>query len=248
MKKLTCGMLMAGIMVTGASAHAELVINELMQSNIDCIMDDLKEFPDSWVELYNAGTESVNLSDYALSVSSKEKKAYKLPSRTVAPGQYVVVYCDKEEKDLHASFRLESGKDGELYLWKNGTVIEQYTGMKKMPAPNVSYGRETDGSDTWGYQLTPTPGKTNCGRITKEVLGDPVFSKAGHVAKTTFALELSLPEDATAGTQIRYTLDGSEPTPESTLYTGPFDPAGAKQVRARLFAAPARSVTSILYL
>ena len=48
--------------------------------------------------------------------------------------------------------------------------------------------------------------------------------------------------------EIRYTLDGSEPTPESTLYTGPFDPAGAKQVRARLFAAPARSVTSILYL
>ena len=31
----------------------KLVINELMQSNIDCIMDDLHEFPDSWVELYN---------------------------------------------------------------------------------------------------------------------------------------------------------------------------------------------------
>ena len=26
-----------------------LVINELMQSNIECIMDDIKEFPDSWV-------------------------------------------------------------------------------------------------------------------------------------------------------------------------------------------------------
>lgn len=116
MKRLTCGMLMAGIMVTGATAHAELIINELMQRNIDCIMDDLKEFTDSWVELYNAGNESVNLSDYALSISSKEKKSYKLPSRTVTSGQYVVVYCDKEEKDLHASFRLESGNDGELYL------------------------------------------------------------------------------------------------------------------------------------
>ena len=42
MKRLTCGFLLAGIMVTGAAAHAELVINELMQSNIDCIMDDLK--------------------------------------------------------------------------------------------------------------------------------------------------------------------------------------------------------------
>ena len=28
-------------------ANAQLVINEIMQSNIDCIMDDLNEFPDS---------------------------------------------------------------------------------------------------------------------------------------------------------------------------------------------------------
>ncbi len=237
---------MAGIMVTGATAHAELIINELMQSNIDCIMDDLKEFPDSWVELYNAGSESVNLSDYALSVSPKEKKAYKLPSRTVSPGQYVVVYCDKEEKGLHASFRLESGKDGELYLWKNGTVIEQYAGMKKMPAPNVAYGRETDGSDNWGYQLAPTPGRSNCGKTSNEILGDPVFSKAGHVAKTSFALELTLPDDAPASTQIRYTLDGTEPNANSTLYTGALAINNTRTVRAALFkdgAITPRSVT-----
>lgn len=247
MKRLNCGLLMAGLAVTGATAHAELIINELMQSNIDCIMDDLKEFPDSWVELYNAGSESVNLSDYALSVSPKEKKAYKLPSRTVSPGQYVVVYCDKEEKDLHASFRLESGKDGELYLWKNGTIIEQYTGMKKMPAPNVAYGRETDGADTWGYQLTPTPGRSNCGKTSNEILGDPVFSKAGHVAKTSFSLELTLPDDAPAGTQIRYTLDGTEPTVNSTLYTKTLAIDDTKTVRAALFkdgAITPRSVTN----
>lgn len=247
MKRLNCGLLMAGLAVTGATAHAELIINELMQSNIDCIMDDLKEFPDSWVELYNAGSESVNLSDYALSVSPKEEKAYKLPSRTVSPGQYVVVYCDKEEKDLHASFRLESGKDGELYLWKNGTIIEQYTGMKKMPAPNVAYGRETDGADTWGYQLTPTPGRSNCGKTSNEILGDPVFSKAGHVAKTSFALELTLPDDAPAGTQIRYTLDGTEPTVNSTLYTKTLAIDDTKTVRAALFkdgAITPRSVTN----
>lgn len=247
MKRLNCGLLMAGLAVTGATAHAELIINELMQSNIDCIMDDLKEFPDSWVELYNAGSESVNLSDYALSVSPKEKKAYKLPSRTVSPGQYVVVYCDKEEKDLHASFRLESGKDGELYLWKNGIIIEQYTGMKKMPAPNVAYGRETDGADTWGYQLTPTPGRSNCGKTSNEILGDPVFSKAGHVAKTSFALELTLPDDAPAGTQIRYTLDGTEPTVNSTLYTKTLAIDDTKTVRAALFkdgAITPRSVTN----
>ena len=55
----------ACLLVTATTeAHAQLVINELMQSNIDCVMDDLNEFPDSWVELYNSGTTPVNLRDY----------------------------------------------------------------------------------------------------------------------------------------------------------------------------------------
>ena len=44
----------------------KLVINELMQSNIDCIMDDLHEFPDSWVELYNNSDEAIDLKDYQI--------------------------------------------------------------------------------------------------------------------------------------------------------------------------------------
>lgn len=77
-------------------AGAQLVINELMQSNIDCIMDDLNEFPDSWVELYNAGSAYESLSDYKLGNKEKASKAYALPARQVAPGQYVIIYCDKE--------------------------------------------------------------------------------------------------------------------------------------------------------
>ena len=44
------------------SLRAQVVINELMQSNVDCIMDDLDDFPDSWVELYNTGDKVVDLS------------------------------------------------------------------------------------------------------------------------------------------------------------------------------------------
>ena len=41
--------ILAGLFAFGTSVQAQVVINELMQSNIDCIMDDLVEFPDSWV-------------------------------------------------------------------------------------------------------------------------------------------------------------------------------------------------------
>lgn len=52
--------------------------------------------------------------------------------------------------------------------------------------------------------------------------------------------------------EIRYTLDGTDPTLDSPLYTGPLSlgPTGSlRQIRARLFSGPyARSVVSILYL
>ena len=57
--------LLMSLAILGLStqAKAQLVINEIMQSNIDGIMDDLNEFPDSWVELYNSGDAPVNLAD-----------------------------------------------------------------------------------------------------------------------------------------------------------------------------------------
>ena len=66
MNKIRNLLTIAVLTVVAAQTRAQLVINELMQSNIDCIMDDLNEFPDSWVELYNAGAEPVNLGDYKI--------------------------------------------------------------------------------------------------------------------------------------------------------------------------------------
>ena len=74
---------------------AQLVINELMQSNIDCVMDDLKEFPDSWVELYNPTSQTIDLKGYKLGISDNVAEAYALPSQAIEPGQYVLIYCDK---------------------------------------------------------------------------------------------------------------------------------------------------------
>lgn len=53
---------------------------------------------------------------------------------------------------------------------------------------------------------------------------------------------------ASVGAEVRYTLDGSEPTAQSALYTDPVSVTGAKQVRAAAYIGKRRSVTSILYL
>ena len=206
-----------------------LVINEIMQSNIECTMDDIKEFPDSWVELYNPTDAAINLKDYKISNKNKEKKAWKLPNMTVAAHGYVLVYCDKEGKEdnrLHADFRLESGKGCTVYLFTNQEVVDSLPAdMKKMPAPDIAFGRKTDGADEWGYQLTATPGEANCGNIceAKHILGAPVFSEQGRVssANSSVSLTLSLPEDAPEGAYIVYTTDGREPQPSDAAAEQP---------------------------
>ncbi len=220
-------------------SEAQVVINEFMQSNIDCIMDDLNDFPDSWVELYNAGSAPVDMSEFSIGTSIKANKAYKLPKQTLNANDYVLVYCDKEEKSWHTSFRLESGKDCAIYLFRGSEIEDSIpSGLKKQPAPNIAYGRKTDASDEWGYMAVPTPKAANCGTTYSKILGNPVFSIPGMVYadKTKpLTLEISLPEGSPEGTVIRYTTDGKEPTEASKRYTAPISFSTTTVVRAKLF-------------
>ena len=90
-KLLTAFVLATSVASPVSTAHAQLIINELMQSNIDCIMDVINEFPDSWVELYNSGTTAVNLNAYSISDEDDPKNAWALPDKTIQPGSYVIV-------------------------------------------------------------------------------------------------------------------------------------------------------------
>ena len=236
------------LLAVAMPGHAQLVINEIMQSNVECIMDDIKEFPDSWVELYNPTDADINLKDYKIGTKLKESKAWQLPEKNVAAKGFVIIYCDKEGKEdnrLHADFRLESGKGCVVYLFTNKEIVDSLPyvdgkPMVKMPAPDVAFGRKTDGANEWGYQLTPTPGKANTGEIckAKQILGAPVFSEPGRVVnygQKSVSVELSLPEGAPEGAYITYTTDGSEPTATGKKYTEAFHITKSTAIRAKVF-------------
>lgn len=243
------------------SAQAQVVINELMQSNIDCIMDDINEFPDSWVELYNTGDEAINLKDYKLGLTDNPAEAFALSSFTLNPKAYKLVYCDKYDgkRVYHAPFRLESGKDGSVYLFKGDEIVDKVEKMKKQPAPNVAYGRKTDGAEKWGYQLEPTPEKANTGKTcTKDdILKEPIFSIPGQVFETSGSVDLvlSVPEGSPEGTKIMYTTDGSEPALDSKSskeFTGTaLKITSSRVVRAKLFCdgylSPRSSAQSYIF-
>ena len=270
------------------AAQSQLIINELMQSNIDCCMDDQNDFPDSWVELYNPSDAPVSLAHYKIGTKidkdNKPVKAWQLPNNVSVPAKgYQLIYCDKSydklvedlsfkkilegglqdaEKEtlrLHTNFRLESGKGCVVYLFKDGVYDAQASmadSLKKQPAPNIAYGRETDGSGKWGYELTPTPEGANMGGVVdiKQILGAPVFSDSGFVKTTVTPFELTLtkPKKTPEGAQIYFTTNGKEPTTNDYLYTGPLYIDHTTVIRAKLFCdgylSPISSTQSYIFL
>ena len=238
MKKLFTAML---LVMTTMLANAQLVINELMQSNVECVRDDLNEFPDSWVELYNPTGDPISLGSYKIGTKNKADKAWALPSNiTVSAGGYVIIYCDKEGLEnnrLHTDFRLDSDKEGSLYLFEGSTIVSSVVGIPVMPAPDIAYGRDASGN--WGYELTSTPRAANAGDVVAadHILGAPDFDVPGQVfeGSSSFELHLLKPDGAPEGTVIRYTEDGSEPTATSALYDDHIDITGTKVIRAKLF-------------
>lgn len=196
----------------GGERH--LMFNEVMQSNIDYLMVD-RDFPDSWVELYNPTDADIRIDGMQIGEHEDGRNAYTFADTgaVVPAGGHLVIYCDKENRGLHTSFRIDSGK-ASLYLFDpTGSIIDALS-LPKMPAANVAYGRITDGAEKWQYEVEPTAGSANASVGAASVLPAPEFSVAGGVCSEAFCLTLSMPTavNLPADTRLFYTLDGSEPT------------------------------------
>ncbi len=67
-------------------AYAQnVVINEFMASNGSTIADEDGDYPD-WIELYNAGSEPVNLEGWGLTDDTDNLFRWIFPDITIAPG------------------------------------------------------------------------------------------------------------------------------------------------------------------
>lgn len=96
-------------------------ISELMASNKSSLCDDRGLFPD-WVELYNYGSESAQLSGCSL---SDGKNTWRFGEYSMAPGEYLLIFCDSEGGDgLYADFSLSAAGEELSLSSPLGTVID----------------------------------------------------------------------------------------------------------------------------
>ena len=73
-------------------ANAQVVINEICPSNINIIQNSNGKY-DDWIELYNSGGSSVNLSGYGLTDDNTKPYRFTFPSYTLGAGSRILVFA-----------------------------------------------------------------------------------------------------------------------------------------------------------
>ena len=200
-----------------------LMISELMSANASYVKGPYGDTWD-WIELYNGGSEKVNLKDYTFSVDPDRLNAHRLPDKLLAPGEYcVILLSDKYDSYPKGYLRLPetlSSKGESAYLSRGGEVVD-YVIVPALPT-DISYGRATDHKAF--SCLLPTPGTANGEKAS--ISENPVATIAQG------AYEKNIQVTLTGKGNVYYTLDCTEPTADAALYTGPISLTKTTVIRA----------------
>ncbi|MCU0612755.1 MAG: CotH kinase family protein [Candidatus Eisenbacteria bacterium] len=227
-----------------------LFINEFLADNESVSQDEMGEYED-WVEIFNPGTEPVPLGGLFLTDDLSATTKWAFPETTVAPGGFLVIWCDGEDDGpLHAAFKLDAdGEELGLFgrISAGNTLIDSH--LFGAQAPDISEGRRPDGSETWvGFSwgsrcrhpgpptMTPPrrmgrfPPATPCFPPTPIPSPTPPRSPSSPPCRGGFAWGYTRPRGR-----------GSPPSPTRSLRPGP--PARSGTDAARMAAGSAREST-----
>jgi hypothetical protein len=209
-----------------------VVINEFLAANVSTngLRDEDGDLSD-WIELYNRGVTPVNLGGWSLTDDPSQPGLWLFPTVSLGPEQYLLVFASGKDRsptnggNLHTSFKLSTS--GQYLGLFNANfpceIATQFLPAYPEQRPNISYGLY---NDVFCYLTNPSPLAANSGPASfSGFAGDPRASVQSGLFNRPFSLTLITP---TPGASIRYTLDGSEPTPtHGLLCTGPITVAGS---------------------
>lgn len=226
LKKLiaVCGAIVMGLnlvsaeSLTSSAESSGIVINEICAKNTSFAAADGNFY--DWIELYNSTADTINISGYGLSDSQKNPYKFTFPDNTVINGgERLIIFCDSKVTGLNGQFVAPMGlsTNGETITLTNKDGVTVDTVTFGVMEADVTYGRVPDGSDEFAFMnMTPDAPNEKKDVITVDV-PEPVFSQQSGFYDSSFSLSITVPQ----GTKVYYTLDGSTPTTESTVYSSP---------------------------
>lgn len=214
---------------------SQVIINEYSCSNISGITDAYGERED-WIELYNMGGATVDLTGYYLSDKATNLTKWQIPSGTIAANGFKMAFCSKRNTvngtQYHTNFNLKQ-TEGDWVILSNpsGLVIDSIK-IVHMTKSDHSVGRSTNAAPDWKLFTTPTPNANNTG-AQNFYTPTPVMSVAPGFYTGAQSVTITC-SDPTA--TIRYTTNGNNPIATSTLYSGPINISATTVLRAAAFS------------
>lgn len=212
------------------NGYAQVVINEIFATNVNAHLEKSTLNFACYIELFNKGTAPANIGGFYLSNTASNLTLYRLPwNITIQPNQYYIVYTDELWKNNHSNFRLDADGGKLFFHNREMNLLDSLTYGKQFP--DISFGQKPDGSGKWTRLAVATPGTSNNNvQSGTQICPKPkITPNAGFYEGKVDVTILS----NMANAQIRYTTNGSEPTINSPLYTGPFSVSANTIVKAR---------------
>lgn len=231
MKKLSLVLVTVLLSVSGFS---QVIVNEYSCSNISTTTDNFGNEED-WVELYNTTGAPIDLTGYFLSDKASNLTKWSVPSGTIPANGFTMVMCSGRNTvngtELHPNFNIKQTQ-GEWIILANGlgNVVDSIK-IVHLTKADHSVGRSTNAAADWKLFTNPTPGANNIGAVNFYE-PTPVMSVAPGFYPAAQSVTITCPN---AAATIRYTLDGSVPTPGSAAYSGPINVTTTTVVRAMAF-------------
>ena len=84
-------------------ASAQVVINEGSNRNFSSISDEDGEYPD-WIEIYNTGTDTIDLYNYSLTDDITLPAKWTFPHINLLAGEYKTVFCSGKDRKPISGF------------------------------------------------------------------------------------------------------------------------------------------------
>ena len=210
-----CLFLFAAVLGFASAARADVIINEVMASNGYYENGHAWD----WVELYNNGDSTENLSGWGFTDSKKDLYKFTFPNGTkLKAGEYLTIWCTGTENKtpgkgdtFYADFKISSSGETLRLTDEDEDEVQKL----KMPEQYgcVSYGLPSGGGE-YGFFEKPTRGKKNESEAYTRRLQEPEIVTAAGFYEGSVTVEVRGEE----GAELHYTTDGETPTKKSKVF------------------------------